>query len=184
MKTFEEKYTAWIDGKLSNAELAEFERELAKVDNAQTDRLAAQQLGSLLREHLRPAELKNADFFNHQLMQAINTEAGGTRQRTGAEHTPTAAVSEASPGGPLFWSMPRMIWAGICCLLMAGGLYIAAVPRTHEQIRQGDEYVARVLSVRTDDPAISASTYYDDENEVSVIWLSGLDYIPAEHKIQ
>ena len=34
MKTFEEKFTAWIDGRLAGRELDKFEAELAKTGNA------------------------------------------------------------------------------------------------------------------------------------------------------
>lgn len=173
MKTFEEKYTAWVDGKLAGAELAGFERELQGVSDAQADKLAAHRLGDLLRAHARDAvPLRNADFFNHQLLGRI--AAGASRESGGAK--PRHALD--------FWTLPRMAWSGAACLAVAAVLYFAAVPRTGRQVAQNQEYVAKILNSQTDDPAITATAYHDKEQNVTVLWLDGLDYLPAQHKLK
>ena len=52
MKTFEERYTAWIDGRLEGSALTAFEQELtrrAAAGEAQADRQDTQRLRALLR---------------------------------------------------------------------------------------------------------------------------------------
>ena len=49
MKTFEEKWTAWIDGELRGAELAEFEASLPDKAAAEAEKRDAQKLGTFLK---------------------------------------------------------------------------------------------------------------------------------------
>ena len=49
MKTFEEKWTAWVDDELSEAERAEFEASLDDRAAAVAEKNQAQKLGALLR---------------------------------------------------------------------------------------------------------------------------------------
>ena len=167
MKTFEEKYTAWIDGKLAGRELAEFERQLAALPEAEADRTAARQLGDLLREHLPAPPLANADFFNYELMQQID-----------------APEPRATSRSSSFWSLPRMVLAGACSLALATALFFTMVPKTQQQADAGQEYVARILNARSDDPAISATAYHDHDENVTVLWLEGLDYIPESRQLK
>jgi len=109
MKTFEEKFTAWVDGELKGRELAEFEAELPRALEARLEKVAARQMGELLREHGRAPELTNADFFNHQLMQRVESES--------ARH------AAARPRRKFAWSLPRLAMAGAFSLLAAFGLY-------------------------------------------------------------
>lgn len=168
MKTFEEKFTAWVDGKLSGSELAEFERGLESMEEARAEKLAAHRLGDLLRAHAHgAAELNNADFFNHRLMEQI--AAAQPRERKERAH--------------LFWTLPRMAWSGAGCLLLACALYFAAVPRTGRQLAHNQQYVAKILSSQAG-PGVSATAYHDNDQDVTVLWLEGLDYIPAHHKLK
>jgi anti-sigma factor RsiW len=48
MKTFEEKWTAWLDGRLSDRELAEFEASLPDKAAAEAEQAEAKKLGALL----------------------------------------------------------------------------------------------------------------------------------------
>ena len=169
MKTFEEKFTAWVDGNLTGKELADFQQQLVQVKNGEADKLAANRLGNLLREHLEMPNLRNADFFNHQLMQRIEAEQ--------PRATPPARRV-------FFWTLPRMAWMGACCLALAAGLYFATVPQTKQQAAAGQEYVARILHTQTGSPGISATAYHDNDQNVTVLWLDGLDYIPASKDIK
>src|ERR1039458_2319285 len=109
MKTFEEKFTAWVDGELKGRELAEFEAELPHALDARLDKHAANQLGELFREHGRAPELTNGDFFNHQIMQRIEAEL---------------PMPEIAPMRRKFaWSLPRLAMAGAFSLLVAAGLF-------------------------------------------------------------
>ena len=45
-------------------------------------------------------------------------------------------------------------------------------------------YFATVVDSRTFDPTVSASTVYDPRSNVTVLWLDGLDYLPADYALQ
>ena len=65
MKTFEERYTAWIDGELEGNVLTAFEQELtrrAAVGEAAADKSDATRLRALLQDHLHAPALTNPDF--------------------------------------------------------------------------------------------------------------------------
>lgn len=123
MKTFEERYTAWIDHRLEGAALAAFEQELARrsgPDEARADRAEAGRLRSLLLEHLRAPELGNAEFFSLQVRQRIDAER-------------EAAAPKAAAGGrewpALFaWPVTRLLGAGGACLFVAAALYYGLMP--------------------------------------------------------
>jgi hypothetical protein len=164
MKTFEERYTAWIDGKLSGVELTHFERELDAT--APADKENVQQLGDFLRQHSKAPTLANADFFTHQIMHRIASEGMQPPQSRRWK-----------------WSIPRLAWAGALSLLVAGVLFktiiLPDVPKPAV-----DPYFAEIVDVRTFDPNISATPVYDPKDNVTVLWIEGLDYLPASYKLQ
>lgn len=166
MKTFEEKFTAWIDGRLTGPELEEFEALLAKKEDVTLEKQGALKLGILLREHCRAPELENADFFNHQLMQRIESES-------------------ARPGLPVkrtsySWTPGWMAFAGAFCLAMAAAVYLVAVPKGSVEYSSSREYVEQILNAKTSDPSITATTFHTKDNKMTVLWLDGLEYIPSD----
>lgn len=169
MKTFEEKFTAWIDGTLPAPELADFERELSARPDAESERFAAKRLGGLLREHMGTPRLSNEDFFNHQLMQRIEAEQ---------------PREERAPLRTHFWTLPRMAWTGALCMVLAAALYRVTVPKTQKQVASSQQYVASILNAHADDPDVSATAYHDQDENVTVLWLDGLNYIPADRKLK
>jgi hypothetical protein len=180
MKTFEEKFTAWVDGRLIGAELAAFERELEAHPEALADKDAALQLGDLLRTHVVAPPLPNADFFNHQLLQQIEADA---RQQ----------VPAVSRRRLIFWTLPRMAFSGVSLLLLATLLYFAAVPKTRREVQQSHDYTAGILSGRkadptitaqADDPNITATSFHSKTDNVDVLWLDGMNYIPPDQKLK
>ncbi len=114
MKPFEEQFTAWVDGKLTGTELAEFEKQLADHPEATADRDEARALGKLLREYPTTPRLTNPDFFNHQLIQRIATE------------TPQPRPVEKKRS--FFWSIPGLAWAGAFCLVITAALFKMTIP--------------------------------------------------------
>src|SRR3954468_8569933 len=102
MKTFEEKWTAWLDDQLTGKELADFEASLSDRAAAETEKRDARKLGVLLKRELSPPILTNEDFFSHQLRQRIAREEG--REREGARST--------------WWTVPRLVWSGAAALAM------------------------------------------------------------------
>src|ERR1700722_2304600 len=74
MNPFEEKFTAWVDAKLSGQEVEAFERELAAHPEAAEDKEDMLRIGDLLRRHPTVPRLTNPDFFNYQLQERIAAE--------------------------------------------------------------------------------------------------------------
>jgi anti-sigma factor RsiW len=170
MKTFEEKFTAWVDGRLTGSELAAFERELEEHPEALAEKEAALELGGLLRAHLAAPPLRNADFFNQQILQQIES-----------------SVRPAAPAPAprrSFWTLPRMAFSGAFLLLLASLLYFAAVPNTRREVRRDQQYVTNVLNAQSDDPNITATSFHSDQDNVNVVWLDGLSYMPPDHKLK
>ena len=170
MKTFEEKFTAWIDGKLNGDELRDFEAELGRMPDAEAEKNATLQLGELLRAEYRAPELKNADFFNHQIIQRI--EADAPRKKIAAE-----------PGGAFsFFTLGRMALAGALSLAVAVVLFIFVIKPAPRSNPTPKDLLAQVLDVNTDDPDVTATSFQSKSQKVTVLWLDGLDYIPDEPK--
>jgi anti-sigma factor RsiW len=168
MKAFEEQFTAWVDGQLTGEELAAFERELASWPDALADRVAAQKLGALLRSQPAAPRLSNPDFFNLQLLQRIEADRPKPERRGKA---------------PWFWSLPRLAMVGAACLLVAFVLFRTTIPVSSPS-DAGSPYFAQVIETWPADDSISATTVYTPEDNVTVLWLDGLDRVPAEYAIQ
>ena len=168
MKTFEERFTAWVDGQLTGTDLAEFEKELPAHPEAAAERAEARKLGDLLRAQPVP-KLGNDDFFNHQLMQRIAAE--------------TSRAGEPVKARGWSWSLPRLAFAGAACLVVAGGLFKTLIPAA---VPPGEKskYYAQVVEAWPADPSISATTVYNPADNVTVVWLDGLDYIPATYALK
>lgn len=171
MKPFEEQFTAWVDGKLSGPELAAFEAELEKHPEALAERDGALKLGALLRQKPAAPKLTNADFFNLQIQQRI--AADKVRERAG----------DTARGW--FWSLPRLVFAGASALVVAGVLFKTMIPTGATVIENGDSpYFAQVIEAWTSEPGVSANTVYNAKDNVTVLWLDGLDYIPASYELK
>ena len=171
MKPFEEQFAAWTDGKLSGEELAAFEKELAQHPEAAADKIAALKVGKLLRENPGVPKLANPDFFNLQIQQRI------------AADRPREKAVEKSAGW--FWSLPRLLVGSAACLLIAGVMFKTLIP--HEDaagLADGSPYFAQVVESWTSEPGVSANTVYNAKDNVTVLWLDGLDYIPASYELK
>src|SRR5207245_4051394 len=101
MKTFEEKWTAWIDDQLTGRELEEFLASLPDRTAAEAEKQSAKQVRSLLRE--QAMALSNADFFSHQL-----------RERLDRENAPIRSEPDAIQTG--WWTIRRLLWGGLTSL--------------------------------------------------------------------
>src|SRR5260370_40813510 len=97
MKTFEEKWTAWIDDQLTGRELEEFLTSLPDRAAAEAEKQSAKQVGSLLRE--QALALSNADFFSHQLRERLDRENAPTRSKPDAIQTGWSAIRRLLLGG-------------------------------------------------------------------------------------
>ena len=124
MKTFEERYTAWIDGRLEGTSLGAFEQELARraaAAEAQADKADAGRLRLLLRANLQAPVLTNAEFFSLQIRERIEAERGASRR---PQLAPEASSWLAWFTGPV----TRLVGLGAAALFVAGALYYGMMP--------------------------------------------------------
>ncbi|HEY6842030.1 MAG TPA: hypothetical protein VI114_12480 [Chthoniobacterales bacterium] len=156
MKTFEEKYTAWLDGTLTGEPLQSFENEHPSIQPEKTEYL---KLKNLLRENLPGRELENAEFFASQIMEQIKRE--------------TAAAGKSS--GRRWFGLPRLAWGGIGALGVGFALFFTMIPRGDFSDPRA-KYVAEVLKTRTSNPKIKATV--ENQKEMTIIKLEGLDKLP------
>ena len=169
MKTFEEKWTAWIDGELTGAELAEFEASLPDKTAAEAEKRAAQKLGTFLKKHLTCAAMGNEEFFNHQLRERIGHDEPAARERG------TAGT------GRVWWPIGRLAWVGSTALAIFAvcTFFIMREKAPTDQ----SQYLTQILNARVD-PAVSPnatiSMFETQENKVTVLWVEGLQSLPSE----
>ena len=188
MTTFEQRLSAWLDGELSGAELAAFEKELDRHPEALEaleDETETTKLHKLLQTHSAPPELRNPDFFNTQLMAKIAAE---TKQ----ESKPARRT--------FFWSLPNLGWAAACCLLLSYSVYKTFVPATPAAsgpafadlvtaptppvVIPEPAYQAQIVTAESGDPSISVTPVHSDRDKVTVLWVDGLDYLPASYNLK
>jgi len=156
MKTFEEKYTAWLDGTLTGEPLQSFENEHPSIQPEKTDYL---KLKNLLRENLAGRELENAEFFASQIMEQIKRETAAARKSSGRR----------------WFGLPRLAWGGIGALGVGFALFFTMIPRGDFSDPRA-KYVAEVLKTRTSNPKIKATV--ENQKEMTIIKLDGLDKLP------
>jgi hypothetical protein len=169
MKTFEEKWTAWLDGQLSGKELADFEASLPDRAAAQAEKVEAQKLGLLLKEQLCARAMGNEDFFNHQLRERIERES--------------APESSSNLSRPRFsWTIGRLVWSGATALALFA-ICTFFVMRNREPADQS-QYLSQILKARVDpgmSPYATVSMFQTKEDKVTVLWVDGLQSLPAEY---
>ena len=167
MKTFEEKWTAWIDNQLTGRELEEFLVSLPDKAAAEAEKRSAKQLGSFLRE--QAVTLSNADFFSHQL-----------RERLNRENDPARSERDAVQTG--WWTIRRLLWGGITSLAVFA-LCTVVVLREKTPSTQS-QYLTEILTYRADptvSPNATISMFQKKEDHVTVLWVDGLQSLPAEY---
>jgi hypothetical protein len=169
MKTFEEKWTAWLDGQLSGRDLIEFESSLPDLAAAEAEKRDAHKLGAFLKEQLGAQALNNEEFFSHQLRERIARETeGGSHGR----QTP-----------PTWWTIPRLVWSGATALALFVIFGVAMMREHHPGERS--EYLTQILNSKVD-PAVSPNATVSifeskNENRVTVLWTEGLQSLPADY---
>ena len=171
MKTFEEKWTAWLDDQLSGRELSEFEASLPDKAAAQAEKAEAKKLGELLKRELSAHPLKNEEFFSHQLRERIVQESGEQR-RERARRSPTSS----------WWTIPRLLWTGTASLAV---FLICTVFVMHqERPAEESQYLTQILNARVDpvvSPNATVSIFEVKQDRVTVLWTEGLQTLPADY---
>ena len=139
MKTFEEKWTAWVDGQLSGRELLEFEASLPDKAAAETEKAGARKLGELLKRELSARTLTNEEFFSHQLREKI------ARLRE-------APARQARETRSTWWTIPRLLWTG--ALSLAVFLVFTVLVMREKNPAEESQYLTQILNARVD-PVVS-----------------------------
>ena len=170
MKTFEEKWTAWVDDELSGSERAEFEAALEDRAAAEAEKNQAHKLGALLKERLQPRAMGNEEFFHHQLRERIERETAVPESRA------TPALRET------WWSIRRLLWLGATSLAVFA-VCTFFVMREQPAPSQS-EYLTQILNSRVDPgvgPDATVSIFQTKDDRVTVLWVDGLKSLPSEY---
>jgi hypothetical protein len=166
MKTFEEKWTAWLDGQLSGRELVEFESSLPDLAAAEAEKRDAQKLGTFLKKELGAQALSNGEFFNHQLRERLARETEDRRHPTST-----------------WWTVPRLVWCGAtaCALFLVTTFVLMKQQNPGEQ----SDYLTQILNSEVDpvaNPNATVSIFeIKNDNKVTVLWTEGLQSLPADY---
>lgn len=168
MKTFEEKWTAWIDGQLTGEELVEFEASLPDKAAAEAEKRDANKLRALLKRELVAPVLTNEDFFSHQLRQRISRE--------------DAVVADHGEERRSWWTVPRLVWAGAASLALF--LMCAFFVVREEAPADQSQYLTQILNAHVDPavgPSATVTMFESKEDRVTVLWTEGLKSLPSEY---
>jgi anti-sigma factor RsiW len=169
MKTFEEKWTAWLDGRLSDRELAEFEASLPDKAAAEAEKAEATKLGLLLKRELGAQAMLNEEFFNHQIRERIARESADKPRKRGV------AVSTS-------WTIRRLLWTGTASLAVF--LVMAIFVMRDKNPAEQSQYLTQILNARVDpvvSPNATISMFETKEDRVTVLWTEGLQSLPADY---
>jgi hypothetical protein len=172
MKTFEEKWTAWLDGQLSGRELLEFEASLPDKVAAEAEKADARKLGTLLKRELGASALTNEEFFSHQLREKIRRESDqASRESRGRG---SAVVT--------WWTIPRLLWTGTTSLAVFLIFTIFVMREKHPA--EESSYLTQILNARVDpvvSPNATVSMFEVKQDRVTVLWTEGLQSLPADY---
>ena len=167
MKTFEEKWTAWLDGELTGDELAAFEASLPNKAAAEAEKRDAHKLGEFLRAELQNRAMGNEEFFHHQLHERI------ARMESAPEKTDPK---------PALWPISRLAWVGATALAI---FCICAFFVMREKTpTDQSQYLTQILNAQVDpvmSPNATISMFESKEDKVTVLWVEGLQSLPAEY---
>ena len=169
MKTFEEKWTAWLDGQLTGKELEEFEASLPDISAAELEKQEAQKLSVLLKTQVAAPVMTNVDFFHHQLRTEIERESRPAVQ--------TERETRAS-----WWTFGRLAWSGAAAVVLAAAVTFLAM--RDDNIGGQSAYTQNVLNARLG-PEVNQyatiSMFETKEDKVTVLWVEGLQSLPSEY---
>jgi hypothetical protein len=176
MKTFEERHAAWLDGRLDEAERAIFERELTgqhQIDPA-AERAELDRLKLALRAHLARTRMPNPDFFNHRLLERIETDRKAAAPREPISATPAAGWFQSI--------LVRLTLAGATALLLGIATYRGLISPQLEE-RPETAYLTQVLDAKSPTPEVSASSFNANakEEQAAVLWLDGMSHVPESY---
>ena len=169
MRTFEQTWTAWLDGQLSGSELTEFEASLPDKPAAEAEKADAKKLGALLKREIGARDLANEEFFSHQLRERIAQDSSRPSRESDSE------VST-------WWTIRRLLWTGTASLavFLVFAIFVVRDKNPAEQ----SQYLTEILNARVDpvvSPNATISMFEAKEDRVTVLWTEGLQSLPADY---
>ncbi len=168
MKTFEEKWTAWLDDELAGAELAAFESSLPDKGAAEAEKASAKKLRLLLKHELSPSLMTNEEFFSHQLRERIARDQVSTTGTRGTRST--------------WWTVPRLLWSG--AVSVAVFVLCAVWVMQDAEPLEPSPSLTQVLNARLDPtvgPDATVTMFEAKEDRVTVLWTEGLKSLPSDY---
>jgi hypothetical protein len=172
MKTFEEKWTAWLDGQLAGRELLEFEASLPDRAAAEAEKAEARKVGELLKRELGTRTLTNEEFFSHQLRERIEQETGDGSRASAVRRRKNSS----------WWTIPRLLWTGTASLALF--LVCTFLVMQNEKPAEESQYLTQILNARVDpvvSPDATVSIFEVKQDRVTVLWTEGLQSLPADY---
>lgn len=121
----------------------------------------------LLREHLVVPPLDHPDFINSQVLATIRHEQ---------------AQAATGPTRPI-WSLGRLLWPGFAALAAAILFSVFLLPRDFGA-RESGAFISQVIEVEARNPQTSVTYFQVPDEGGVVLWIDGVDYIPATHRVQ
>lgn len=171
MKTFEESLNAWLEGRLNEKELADFEASLPPISAADLEQPEALKLGAFLRKEIGSRAMANEEFFQHQLRGQIERE---THAANPARPEPEARET--------WWSIGRLVWTGATSLAIFAVCTFFVL--RHEPPVGPSGYTTQIINWRIDpvvSPDATISMFELKEDKVTVLWVDGLQSLPSEY---
>jgi len=168
MKTFEEKWTAWLDGQLGGRDLSEFEASLPDKAAAEAEKAGARKLGAVLKRELGASALTNEEFFSHQLRERIRESSVPSAEREARSST--------------WWTIPRLLWTGTASLAVF--LIFTVFVMRDKNPAEESQYLTQILNARVDpvvSPNATVSMFEVKQDRVTVLWTEGLQSLPADY---
>ena len=170
MKTFEEKWTAWLDDELTGDELVEFEASLPDKAAAEAEKRDAHKLGAFLKEQLQGHTMGNEEFFHHQLRERMERDA-----RAGV-------AGEKTDSPRAWWPIGRLVWVGATSLAIFSVCTFFVM--REKQPADQSQYLSQILNARVDpvvSPNATISMFESKKDRVTVLWVDGLQSLPSEY---
>ena len=157
MRTFEQRYTAWVDRVLSPRDGEAFAADHGLLES---ERAKVARLNDLVGDRFRSVQLSNPDFFSSQIQARIQAEQRTPRRK------------------PPFLGVPALVWGGIVSVSCGVALFFALIP--HTTPGPNAPYVAQVLKTKTDS---HVTAKVDSGTGITVIELDGLDKVPENEDL-
>ena len=173
MKTFEENLNAWLEGRLNEKELADFEASLPQISAAELEEQEALKLGAFLKESCRrtPAWRMRNFLIISCASRSKATRTSAKPARPDAQPARNLVV-DRSPG------LDRCGFARHFCRLH----FLCHAPRPR---MAANPLTSRRSSMRASIPAVSPdatiSMFESKEDKVTVLWVDGLQSLPSEY---